>query len=194
MWGYVKSVPGGFFEGTVQFSCLGRNSRDRISFCSAHLQPRAILISSHYSSGSSPVLCPSWQIFLLPLFILPTMPELYFTFSFPLTSRPLQSFLAPSLLIWLLLMSRWTSTLLTLRASPRATAPSLPMPFQERLSIFSAPLPSRERREILATAHPSSAPPYPFLPGWERSIPQVIPRQPQWIQHLCNVTRVSPTM
>lgn len=49
------------------------------------------------------------QIFLLPLFIPPTMPGLYFTFkilSFPLTSRPLQSFLAPSLLIWLLLMSR----------------------------------------------------------------------------------------
>lgn len=49
------------------------------------------------------------QIFLLPLFIPLVMPGLYFTFrilSFSLTSRPLQSFLAPSLVIWLLLMSR----------------------------------------------------------------------------------------
>lgn len=39
----------------MQFSCPGRNSRDRISFCSAHLQPRAILISSSSSSESSPL-------------------------------------------------------------------------------------------------------------------------------------------
>lgn len=108
--------------------------------------------------------------------------------SFPLTSRPLQSFLAPSSLIWLLLMSRWTSTLLTLRASPRASAPSLPMPFQERLSIFSAPLPSRERRGILATACPSFVPLCRFLPGWDRSISQVTLRSP----NESNISAMSP--
>lgn len=39
----------------MQFSCPGRNSRDRISFRSSHLQPRAILISSSSSSDSSPL-------------------------------------------------------------------------------------------------------------------------------------------
>lgn len=116
------------------------------------------------------------QNFLLPPFSPPALPGLYFTFrtfSVPLTLRPLQIFLAPSLSIWLLLMSRWISTLLTLRASARACAPSFPMLFQDRLSVFSAALPSGERREISATACTPCVSLYPFSLGWDRTISQV---------------------
>lgn len=42
--------------------------------------------------------------------------------------------------MWLQVMSSSTSILLTLRASPRAKAPSFPKPFHETSSTFSVPL------------------------------------------------------
>lgn len=167
-----QASPWGIFGGNSAIY-LPWKKWDRISFCPASPQPRAILISSSSISDSSLLSSVPPQIFLLPVLIPSALPGLCFTFRilrFPLTSRPLQSLLAPSLLILLLLMSRWTSTLLSLRASPRASAPSLPMPFQERLSIFSASLTSRERRGILATACAFSVTLYRFLPGSDRSI------------------------
>lgn len=53
-----------------------------------------------------------------------------------LASSPLHSMPTPSLVMRLLLRSRYTRVLLNFSASPKAKAPSFPKPFQDRSRCF----------------------------------------------------------